>query len=671
MYQKLSEKQRLYTIDRSPQTIKRWLEAWTSAEHPYMPRFYRLIDVYEMAMLDLHLSGVIDNRKNKVKGEPFLILNAKNEIDTEKTDLLNKGWFNDFISKGLDAIFFGYTLLEIEIKDIDNQKKLTITEIDRRNVVPQRNEFLPNFFDMSGINIEDKEYQNYYILVKSSESILGKINKVVPWTISKRFAGSTHDSLNQRFGKPFITAKTNKSEDDRQLIKQSLLEFSENGIAVIDLDEVIELLYPSGANNAGNNMEQRIERANSEISKYILGHTKSADDGKSQTTYVNKNESDKTPSEERKESDMYFIENLINEELLPRLTKLGYADFTGFTFMFNWTWQQKNKRTFISETLIKTFLDAGYEIPEEWILENFNLPVKKIVAPVVPVPNTNNDTNNDKNNNTNNASNTTFPKDVQNSLNISNTITDEEQEENNEDVENYFLELTTLILNFIKMLWNGKNPTDKQKTTFAKKVQKPFIAAIEKNLIDGIDEAFVKQLKENIFAFSKAKTLVQLEEISKLLLDENGNKKSFVKFKNDVLKIHKTYNKNYLSAEYELAITQSRMASKWFEMVGENQNTLLVYSAVKDQRTTNVCKGLDKVIKPASDSFWKTYYPPNHWRCRSTVRVATDNEKETEIENQEALPKFEGADEIFKGNVALDGVIFPPNHPYFKELENL
>lgn len=43
------------------------------------------------------------------------------------------------------------------------------------------------------------------------------------------------------------------------------------------------------------------------------------------------------------------------------------------------------------------------------------------------------------------------------------------------------------------------------------------------------------------------------------------------------------------------------------------------YSAIEDDRTTELCQELDGTKLPKDDPFWGRYTPPNHYNCRSTV----------------------------------------------------
>ncbi|MEM7734435.1 MAG: phage minor head protein [Deinococcota bacterium] len=53
-----------------------------------------------------------------------------------------------------------------------------------------------------------------------------------------------------------------------------------------------------------------------------------------------------------------------------------------------------------------------------------------------------------------------------------------------------------------------------------------------------------------------------------------------------------------------------------------------LYDAVIDEDTSDICRNLNGTLLPATDSFWQTRYPPNHFRCRSTIRSLTAREAE-------------------------------------------
>jgi len=65
-----------------------------------------------------------------------------------------------------------------------------------------------------------------------------------------------------------------------------------------------------------------------------------------------------------------------------------------------------------------------------------------------------------------------------------------------------------------------------------------------------MSDAMRQRLQRSYYIFSGMKTFHELNEAFPSLIDENGNRKPFEQFLNDVQRIDRTYNQNYLRAEY-------------------------------------------------------------------------------------------------------------------------
>lgn len=77
-----------------------------------------------------------------------------------------------------------------------------------------------------------------------------------------------------------------------------------------------------------------------------------------------------------------------------------------------------------------------------------------------------------------------------------------------------------------------------------------------------MSETMRKRLERSNYVFSGLKTFHELNEAFPSLLDENGNRKTFERFLNDVRKIDETYNSNYLRAEFTFVQASAEMAAK-------------------------------------------------------------------------------------------------------------
>lgn len=174
------------------------------------------------------------------------------------------------------------------------------------------------------------------------------------------------------------------------------------------------------------------------------------------------------------------------------------------------------------------------------------------------------------------------------------------------------------------------------------------------------DERKIHALKKNVWQFSAAKNYTQLREMSDALTDPEGKQRSFEDFRIQTALITGKSLK-YLKAEYDTAVAGSQMASEWVDIQRtKDLYDILEFIAVEDDRTTALCLSLNGVRKHVDDPFWRKYYPPNHYRCRSRVKRVRSGD--ITPDDQIIRPEIP---EIFKVNLGERGLVFPEDHAYF------
>ena len=183
-----------------------------------------------------------------------------------------------------------------------------------------------------------------------------------------------------------------------------------------------------------------------------------------------------------------------------------------------------------------------------------------------------------------------------------------------------------------------------------------------------MSEAMRRRLSRSNHIFSGMKVAHELNEGHLSLLDENGNRKPFERFLNDVRKIDTTYNKNYLQAEYQFIHSSAIMAAKWEEFSKTGDRYLLRYRTVGDNRVRPAHAALHGVTLPMSDPFWEQHYPPNGWRCRCDV-VQVRRGKYPVTDHDEAMALGEeamGTDTsgMFRFNPGIEKKTVPDYNPY-------
>ncbi len=221
-----------------------------------------------------------------------------------------------------------------------------------------------------------------------------------------------------------------------------------------------------------------------------------------------------------------------------------------------------------------------------------------------------------------------------------------------------------------KGLYNGTIKTGQIDPTMVKLVA----AELRKAVVDGFgkdlpkvnystpDYKMLSNLELNVYHFSAAENFQMLHSMNLALMDAEGRLRSFKDFKDEAKKIAGVYLNKNLRTEYESAVASSQMAGKWVDFE-KNKATApwLRYDTVGDSRVRPEHKKLDGVIKKVDDNFWDMYYPPNGWNCRCDVTQlihgADTNSNDIQLPND--VP------DMFKTNMAKDGVAFPDNHPYY------
>ena len=176
------------------------------------------------------------------------------------------------------------------------------------------------------------------------------------------------------------------------------------------------------------------------------------------------------------------------------------------------------------------------------------------------------------------------------------------------------------------------------------------------------------RLQRSDYIFSGIKTFHELNEAFPSLLDENGNRKPFERFLNDVQKIDQTYNQNYLRAEYNFVQASASMAAKWEKFAEDGDRYNLQYRTAGDDKVRPEHAALDRVTLPITDPFWESYYPPNGWNCRCTV-VQVRKSKYPETPHDEAMSLGEQATGndtkgIFHFNAGKEQKTVPDYNPY-------
>ena len=232
--------------------------------------------------------------------------------------------------------------------------------------------------------------------------------------------------------------------------------------------------------------------------------------------------------------------------------------------------------------------------------------------------------------------------------------------------------MTELFTGMMKTVFSQKGAQFTVELLEAPKVQE-FIGAHAKVLDTSFEKIEMsdlmrRRLTRSNYIFSGMKTFHELNEAFPSLLDENGNRKTFEQFLNDVRKIDETYNHNYLRAEFNFVQISAEMAAKWERFMEDGDRYNLQYRTAADGKVRPEHASMHGITLPPSDSFWEEFYPPNGWGCRCTV-VQVRKSKYAVTNHEEAMSLGElatGKDTkgIFRFNPGKQEKAMPDYNPY-------
>jgi len=295
--------------------ISTYKSAVIRAESLTAPQRSELYKVYKNIELDAHLTAAVNQRKNLTLSKDFdVLLNGEESEDLEK--IIKHKWFRDFIDYSLDAIFYGHSLIQFD-SVIDNVFK-SVELVPREYVKPEFHIVTNTYADLSGYPYLDPPYNNWCIGVGKDRD-LGLYMKAAPLVIWKKNALGAWSEFVEIFGSPIRIGKTNTRDEETRANMESMLR--NMGVAsygVFDTDDLIELVE-SNRSDAYNVFDMMIQRCNSEISKLILGQTGTLDE----KAYVGSAEVQERVLKNVAYNDEFFIEGVLNYQLVPMMTRLG------------------------------------------------------------------------------------------------------------------------------------------------------------------------------------------------------------------------------------------------------------------------------------------------------------------------------------------------------------
>lgn len=618
--------QSISRVDMEMQSLR---DAIDMARDPMHYDREALYGIYTEVEADTHLAGVLSIHTAKVLRERFEIVDSKTgKIDEEATALFKQKWFKEFRELSIKTPLWGHSLIEPIIGKKEGKPVVVkVLLAPRHHVSPERRLLLPQpYIVSSGISYEEELGRT--LIELGDNYYLGTFQILAKEAIRKIYSDNDWGLHSERYGMPVTymrTSETRPAEINKKV--QSLSSLGANGFLLTDsMDEVSYL-----ESTRGHEMyEARLKRADEKISLIIIGSASIAQE----KSFVGSAEVSERIAGDFKIAQLQSIAYDVNDILIPFLINNGF-NLKGKEIRF--------------PALEEDMTEKKQEVKQEDTGVNTPPPQKKKLN--------------------NSLETCECGCDGAQRLNLADPKTPESSE--------YYDILEALA----KLVHEGKLPEDVfQEDKFKElidKVHEELWGNYRNNYSDADswtieDKKLLELVDKNIYQFSGAKSLAQLEELKNVVY-EGGKLVSWTEFVKKAKQIDANYNLTYLEAERNAVQIGATMGSKWVRLeAAAEEYPYLKYVTEGDSRVRPEHAKLNGIILPLDDPFWKKFYPPNGWRCRCDVeQLAADEIGEKDISDSDKSQKAAETaikDKYWHQNQGQTGLLFPETHQYFKNL---
>lgn len=334
----------------------------------------RLIDLYDSCYIqNARLQSCCETLNSQLTGERYSLgtmdSNGKFVRDVKESKKAQGLQFEKIIQGAIEAKMYGYTLLEI-LPDVSPETGLLreVNIMERRNILPDQNRVVQRQHQWSpGWNLEDIQYKHTYILINTGG--FGLFAATTPIIIAQKFILSNWVNFGHTYGQPIIHGKTSAEDDiTRKRLASRIASAATNKVLVTGKGDEIDIKAFT-MSNSEKIYDSFIAYVNREVSNLILGSESMA--GATQS-YVGSTKAHEDIFRAKVKNYRKFIENVMNEKVLPVLKYWGYIR-KDVMFKYN------NKIDMSTEDKIKIFdvLTDKYEVDPEVINMEWGIQVGK------------------------------------------------------------------------------------------------------------------------------------------------------------------------------------------------------------------------------------------------------------------------------------------------------
>ena len=318
----------------------------------------RLYDMYDSAMLDLHLSGVLAKRLRGVTSFP-IEFRRDGVTDDTITAQLRTPWFRELRKEIIMAEFWGFSLFQFYTGDDGN---IHYDLINRKHYDPVRQRLLKFQGDQDGVPVE--EFDN--MLFVGTDRGLGIFAELLPAVLYKRGDMSDWAKFCNVFGMPIREYTYDAGDEDarRRLIADARQQGA-NAVYIHPTGSDLRLVEAGNKTGSGDLYKTFADYWDAKISIRVLGNTLTTDaqdTGTQALGSVHENE-----ERSMNEDDRETILNVLNYDMRPIFQQLGF-NVEGGEFVY----AKKDKIDPKAQLeIVQGLHTMGLPLDDDWLYETF------------------------------------------------------------------------------------------------------------------------------------------------------------------------------------------------------------------------------------------------------------------------------------------------------------
>lgn len=619
-------------VVRTVHDVASWRSALRMADNGNRTKLY---DLYSDILLDGVLADAIDKRIDAVKDADLSFTIDNKDVDV-MYDLMDTVEFEELIGEIMMAKFWGISVDEF---DFDEEHTFRFTSINRKHIRPKLKEIVRQQTDDRGISYAGDDR----VIQWGKDDDLGLLLKVSPLVIYKRGGFGDWAQFVELFGMPLRIGKYSAMDEAsrRELIRA----FETAGSApYLVIPKETEATQEANASSGNGLLYKEFRQAcTEEILITILGQTMTTVDGSS----LAQGQVHMAVQEKKHRADRRFVERMLNRYFVPMLIRRGYP-ITGGKFRY-----MDAKRELEVPEIVQ--LSDILPIPQSYLHEKYNIPLPEPGEPIarrqaqplfgVPEGDSEGDETDEETAPDKDKADAPVPdkKASEGDAPTSGKVKHADRGNLFSRVLDFFvparssgratsniltLSEATLADALIRQTIETKGRAYFSAELFAythteliRGLRKGYRRA-DVRLADGgfvynaNDDAYLVALEQNLFHFSAAKTLAEVNELNRLFRECEG----FNDFRKKAKGVTRVFNEQWLRTEYGTAVSVAESASTYRRLMAQtNVFPFWEYRTVGDNRVRQEHRDLEGVILPIEDPRWQKIMPPNGWNCRCYI----------------------------------------------------